>query len=110
MDLNLVVLAGKLAAVPEVRTFDSGNRLIRYLVSVRTEEPRNRVDVLPVTLWDPDDALVENLPDPGTRVWVAGGVQRRFWAASEGRRSRLEVVAHAMTIKEAEDNTHLAEA
>jgi single-strand DNA-binding protein len=87
MDLNLVVLCGRLAAPAEVRTFESGSRLARYLVTVRSEEPR-RVDVLPVTLWDPPDA-----------VWVAGSVQRRFWSGAEGRRSRLEVVAEQVCLR-----------
>ena len=91
MDLNLVVLSGRLAAPPELRDFESGLRLVRYLVTVRVDEPRHRVDVLPVTLWDPPDDAP--LPTVGERVWVAGAVQRRFWSNAEGRRSRLEVVA-----------------
>ena len=103
MDLNLVVLAGRLAAPPEVRQFTSGSRLLRYLLTVRSEDPR-RVDVLPVTLWDPPDDLVDAEPDPGRRVWVAGAVQRRFWSGAEGRRSRLEVVADQVCLRpEAED-------
>src|SRR3989304_158102 len=79
MDLNLVVLAGRLAAPPDIRQFGSGSRLARYLVTVRTEEPTRRVDVVPVTLWDPDDALVDADPAPGTRVWGAGGGPGRVW-------------------------------
>lgn len=92
MDLNLVVLAGRLAAPPEHRTFDSGARLTRYLITTRRDEPRRRVDVVPVTLWDPPDHLDVELPI-GQRMWVAGTVQRRFWESGEGRRSRLEIVA-----------------
>ena len=40
MDLNLVVLSGRLAAPPELRVFESGRRFARYLVTVRSEEPR----------------------------------------------------------------------
>ena len=98
MDLNLVVLCGRLAAPAEIRTFESGSRLARYLVTVRSEEPR-RVDVVPVTLWDPPDALIEAEPSPGHAVWVAGSVQRRFWSGAEGRRSRLEVVADQVCLR-----------
>jgi single-strand DNA-binding protein len=93
MDLNLVVLAGRLTAPPEIRQFESGARLVRYLITVRSEEPTRRVDVVPVTLWEPPEGLLDADPQPGTRLWVAGSVQRRFWSESEGRRSRLEVVA-----------------
>lgn len=100
MDLNLVVLAGRLAAPPELRAFDSGARLLRYLVTVRAEEPNRRVDVVPVTLWDPPAELVEADPAPGRRVWVAGSVQRRFWQSPDGRRSRVEVIAEQVCLRE----------
>ena len=93
MDLNLVVLAGRIAAPPELRVFDSGTRLLRYLVTVKADEPRRRIDVVPVTLWDPPQELVDSNPSPSQRVWVAGTVQRRFWSGPEGRHSRIEVVA-----------------
>ncbi len=103
MDLNLIVLCGRLATEPEVRLFDSGTRLIRLLVTVRSDMPRKRVDVIPVTMWDPPDDLVDELPERGTRVWVCGAVQRRFWESSEGRRSRIEVVAEQVNIKDVTD-------
>jgi single-stranded DNA-binding protein len=93
MDMNLVVLNGHLAAPAELREFESGTRLIRYLLTVRSEEPRRRVDVVPVTLWDPSDEVVAEAQCTGTPLWVTGSVQRRFWEGSDGRRSRLEIVA-----------------
>lgn len=100
MDLNVVVLAGRLAAPPEIRQFESGTRLARYLITVRSEEPTRRVDVVPVTLWDPDDELLDADPAPGARMWVSGGVQRRFWSGEEGRRSRLEIVADQVCLRD----------
>jgi single-strand DNA-binding protein len=103
MDLNLVVVSGRLAAPPEVRQFESGARLARYLVTVRSEEPTRRVDVLPVTMWDPADELIDAQPAPGCRVWVAGSIQRRFWSGEEGRRSRLELIADQVCIRGHDD-------
>ncbi len=98
MDLNLVVIGGKLAAPAELRKFESGSRLLRSLVTVRSNAPRRRVDVVPVTLWDPEaDHEVIDAP-VGRHVWVVGTVQRRFWTDADGRRSRLEVVAHHMQL------------
>lgn len=98
MDLNLVVLCGRIAADPEVRIFDSGTRLIRYLITVRSEAPRRRVDVIPVTLWDPTGEQVDDPGARGERIWVCGSAQRRFWESPDGRRSRIEVVAEQITI------------
>lgn len=98
MDLNIVVIAGRLAAATEYRELEAGRQL-RLLVSVRSEEPEKRVDVLPVILWDPPRDLVDAAPPPGTSVWIAGEVQRRFWSGAEGRRSRLEIVARCVTVQ-----------
>ncbi|MGH8915661.1 MAG: single-stranded DNA-binding protein [Acidimicrobiia bacterium] len=100
MDLNLVVLCGKLAVDPEVKEFETGTRLIRLLVTVHSEEPRRRVDVVPVTWWGPSAEFLDDLPTKGRRIWVCGAVQRRFWEAAEGRRSRLEVVAEQVHVKD----------
>ena len=105
MELNLAVLAGRLAAPPEVRTFDSGSRLIRYLVTVRRDSPPRRVDVLPITRWDPDEDTVADLPAAGARVWVAGTLQRRFWPPAEGGRSRLEIIAYHVDFRPETDAT-----
>ena len=103
MDLNLVVLCGRLATDPELRAFDSGAQLARLLVTVRSDEPRRRVDVVPVTLWDPPGEFLGDPPVKGQRVWVCGSVQRRFWESPDGRRSRLEVVAEQVNVKEVDD-------
>lgn len=97
-DVNLVVLRGRLAAAPEKREFDGGSRLIRFLVTVKTGMPRRRVDVVPVTLWDPSPQVWD---EPGERddlAWVVGAVQRRFWEGADGRRSRLEVIAEHIAL------------
>jgi|GEM_PF-645928 len=94
IDVNLVVLSGHLSAEPEIRTYESGATAARFLVTVRLNEPRRRVDVIPVTVWEPDDDLTSDPPNRGERVWFTGNLQRRFWEAPDGRRSRLEVVAH----------------
>lgn len=92
MDLNLVVIAGRLSAAPEIRVFEGGSTLVRYLVTTRTEEPRRRIDVVPAVLWDADEDATRF--ERGDRIWIAGSVQRRFWSDDHSRRSRIEVVAH----------------
>ena len=103
MDLNLMVLCGRLATDAELRVFDSGARLIRYLVTARVDYPQKRVDVIPVTLWDPSDDLVDEPGRKGERIWVCGSVQRRYWESPDGRRSRIEVVAEQVNLKDVEE-------
>lgn len=102
-DVNLVVLRGRLASDPELRVFESGSRLIRYLVTVRTEHPKRRVDVIPVTVWDPSDEDWAEPGEKGQRFTVLGAAQRRFWEGPDGRRSRVEVVAEQVEAFPAEE-------
>jgi single-strand DNA-binding protein len=99
MDFNLVVLSGRLAAPPELRVFESGLRLVRYLITVRSDEPHRRVDVVPVTQWDPPEDDVVPEPGVGRMVGGTGTVQRRFWSAPAGRKSRLEIVAEQVSVR-----------
>lgn len=103
MDLNLIVLCGRLAVDGELRVFDSGARLVRYLVTTRVDYPRKRVDVIPVTFWDPPDDLVDEPGVKGERIWVCGAVQRRYWESPDGRRSRVEVVAEQVKIRDLDE-------
>lgn len=100
MDLNLIVVAGRISAEPEIINFASGARLLRLLVTVRSEQPRRRIDVLPVVLWDPEDDVLPAEPCRGMAVWVAGSVQRRFWSSGDGRTSKVEIVAHDVKIRD----------
>ncbi len=100
MDLNLIVLAGTVAAEPDIQTFESGSSLMRLLVVVRSTEPRSRIDVIPVVQWDPHPDDIPDGPIRGRGVWVVGAVQRRFWSQDDGRTSRIEVVANEVVIRE----------
>jgi len=96
-DLNSVVLQGRLASKPELKVFDSGQRLLRLLVTTKMAEPHRRVDVIPVSVWESDVRVFEPLieMDKGDELQVHGSLQRRYWEAPDGRRSRIEVTAQS---------------
>ena len=102
MDLNLAVIAGRLSAEPDIRVFDtkepddpqlSNINVVRLLVTTRTEAPKRRIDVIPVSWWCSDDELAALELRKGDRVWIAGAVQRRFWRDDEAK-SSIEVTAY----------------
>ena len=101
MDVNELVISGRLAAAPDYRVLESGSTMARLLVAVRSEEPHSRLDVLPVVWWEPQGYFVAAPPGVGSRVSIAGSVQRRYWESADGRRSKIEVVAaHVSVIDE----------
>lgn len=99
-DFNLVVLCGQLTMEPEYRAYNSGARLIRFLVATRSSEPLRRLDVVPVVIWDPPDELWIRETHRLDRIVVIGTVQRRFWTAPDGREGRIEVVASKVHFSE----------
>lgn len=98
MDMNMVLLEGRLAAQPEHRLLDSGSRMTRLLVAVRSDEPHSRLDVLPVVWWEPNDEFTGAPPQVGSRILVTGSLQRRYWESADGRRSKIEAVANQVSL------------
>lgn len=95
MNINMAVLAGRLATEPELKTFDSGKRMMRLLITVRSTLSSPRLDVIPVVWWDPDEDFGNGKSLKGRSVWIVGSIQRRFWAEATtvARQSRIEVIA-----------------
>ena len=95
MDINVVVLIGRLSAPPQISTEE--NTVVRLLVASRSETPIKRLDLLPVAWWNLTPDELAQIPEVGARVWVTGSVQRRYWEGRDGRHSRIEVVATQVT-------------
>ena len=102
MDLNLVVLSGTLVAEPDYQEYPSGARRFECLLLIRTESDRKRTDTIRVKYWDPPAKLRRKKLKRGDRLWVAGTVQRRFWAVEGGRKSQHEIVASQIVYRAAE--------
>ena len=100
MDMNIVVLCGKLAAPPELRVLESGSSNVRALVTVRMTAPRRRVDVVPMILWNPDPGHALLAAPTGSQVFAVCAIQRRFWTAGDERQSKLEIVARHVEVAE----------
>lgn len=104
MDLNMVVLNGRIAAPPEpVRQLDNGANFTRVLVAVTSTNP-DRMDVLPVMVFASGEDSLTPLFEAriGSRIWISAKLQRRFWDTADGRRSKVEIVAsdYSLSIKE----------
>jgi single-stranded DNA-binding protein len=91
VDINVVVLVGRLSAPPEISRDE--NTVVRLLIASRSDAPTKRLDLLPVVWWNPTSDELSRIPPVGARVWVTGSVQRRYWEGRDGRRSRIELIA-----------------
>jgi single-strand DNA-binding protein len=89
--VNVVVLAGRLSADPEIAEMPSGDTVARLRLQV--PEAGKRVLPLPVAAWDrPARRGCERLAK-GDAVMVRGHLVRRFFKGTGGGRSIMEVVA-----------------
>lgn len=90
--VNVVVLAGTVAAEPVERTMPSGDAVTEFRVSV--PEPGKRLLPLPVAVWHGSvpPGSIEGIAK-GDPVLVTGHLTRRFYRSGAGARSLTEVVA-----------------
>ncbi|HTG47420.1 MAG TPA: single-stranded DNA-binding protein [Actinomycetota bacterium] len=90
--VNVVVLAGSVAADPVQRRLPSGDEVTELRLSV--PEVGKRLLPLPVAVWhDTTGAAALEGIAKGDRVLVHGQLVRRFYRSGAGARSLTEVVA-----------------
>jgi single-strand DNA-binding protein len=89
--VNVVILAGRLAEIPEVKDMPSGDKVTRFRLSV--PDPGKRVLPLPVSAWDRMARKGCERLQKGDEVLVRGHLVRRFFRDGGGGRSVTEVVA-----------------
>ena len=90
--VNVVVLAGTIAAEPVERQLASGDEVTELRLSV--PEPGRRLLPLPVTAWHGvvGKRVLQQLAK-GDEVLVHGTLARRFYRSGAGARSLTEVIA-----------------
>ncbi len=87
--INLTVLVGTLSRPPELRPLPSGDDVLTFDVTVRTEG--SPAESVPVAWFAPPPAALGW--KAGEELLVLGRTRRRFFRAGGGTQSRTEVVA-----------------
>lgn len=92
-DVNTVLLRGRLAAAPELRTLPSGDELCSFRLTVdRPPGSRARVDSIDCSAAGARVRRTIERARPGDELAVRGSLHRRFWRSPGGLASRYEVV------------------
>jgi single-strand DNA-binding protein len=87
--MNVVVVQGTLSSVPKRQVLPSGDELVSYEVTTRSE--RAVAESVNVVWFDPPPTA--DGYDTGDEIVVVGRVRRRFFRAGGTTMSRTEVVA-----------------
>lgn len=97
---NVVLLRGRLAADPVLRTLPSGDELCAFRLTVaRPPGERVRVDSIDCAATAARVRRTLLRAVPGDVLEIRGGLRRRFWRSPAGLASRYEVVADAARVR-----------
>ncbi len=98
-NLNKVFLMGNLTRDPELRYTPAGTPVCEFGLAVNrvyntsAGEQREEVCFVDVTMWGRRGVVISEYFTKGRPIFIEGRLQYDQWETSEGRRSKLRVVA-----------------
>lgn len=104
MDLNKVMIIGRLTRDPEMRTTPSGVNVCQIGLATnyvytnqQTGQKVEQVEYHNVVLWRKLGEIAHQYLKKGARVYIEGRLQTRSWDGQDGqKRSKTEIVADNM--------------
>ena len=100
MNLNKVLIAGRLTADPELRTTPSGDHVVSFSVATnrywRTKEGEKKesTEFHNVVVWGRQAEVVNQFSKKGSIIMIEGRLQTRAWEGKDGQTRRTtEIVA-----------------
>ncbi len=101
LNLNKVVLAGRITADPELKQTASGISVLSFTIAVNrrfvsknNEQSESQADFINVVAWRQTAEFIAKYFRKGSAICVTGSIQTRSWQDNQGqRRYATEVVA-----------------
>jgi len=101
LNLNKVVLAGRMTGDPELKQTASGVSVLSFTVAVNrryasknNEQAENQADFINVVAWRQTAEFIARYFKKGSAICLTGSIQTRSWQDQQGqRRYATEVVA-----------------
>lgn len=105
-DLNQVTLIGRLGKDPEIKSFDSGDKVANFSIATSeawkdksSGEKKERTEWTNVVVWGPLADVVEKYVSKGDKIFVQGKLQTRKWEKDGVDRYTTEVVLRGFDAK-----------
>ena len=99
LNLNKVVLAGRITADPELKQTPSGVSVLRFTLAVNRrftkggEQSEQQADFISIVAWRQTAEFISKYFRKGSAICVTGSIQTRNWQDQQGqRRYATEVV------------------
>lgn len=109
LNLNKVVLAGRLTADPELKQTQSGISVTSFSLAVNrryAKDQQQQTDFITVNAWRQTAEFITRYFKKGSAICIVGAIQTRSWQDQQGqKRYATEVVAdEAMFVDSKSDN------
>ena len=114
LNLNKVVLAGRLTSTPELKSTATGVSVLSFTLAVNRRyaskneqgENQTQADFITVVAWRNTTDFIARYFKKGSAICITGSIQTRSWQDQQGqRRYATEVVAdEAMFVDSRSDN------
>lgn len=110
LNLNKVVLAGRLTADPELKQTQSGISVTSFTLAVNRkyvkDQEQQQTDFISVVAWRQTAEFISRYFKKGSALCITGAIQTRSWQDQQGqKRYATEVVAdEAMFVDSKSDN------
>ena len=114
LNLNKVVLAGRMTADPELKQTPSGVSVLSFTIAVNrsyvsknSDQGERQADFINVVAWRNTAEFISKYFRKGSAICVSGSIQTRSWQDQQGqRRYATEVVAdEAMFVESRSEST-----
>ena len=106
MNLNKVILIGRVTQNPEVKTIPSGQMVCTFSLATNrtwtnqdTKQKEEKTEFHNIILWRRLAEIASQYMTKGSLIMVEGRLQTSSWQAADGtKKSRLEVIASRVQI------------
>ena len=107
LNLNKVILAGRLVADPELKQTQSGIAVVSFRIAVnrrfasRDAQQQSEADFFTVTAWRTTAEFVAKYFRKGSAICVCGSIQNRSWTDQQGvKRYVTDIIADEVSFVE----------
>lgn len=103
--INKVILLGNVGQDPEVRTLESGVKVVRLRLATterifnrQTNETTDHTEWHTITLWRGLADVADKFVRKGSQIYIEGRIRSREWEKDGQRHTGIEIVADEMKL------------
>ena len=106
LNLNKVILAGRIVAEPELKQTPSGTSVVSFRIAVnRRSQQQNEADFFNVTAWQNTAEFIAKYFHKGSAICVCGRIQNRSYTDQSGqKRTWTDIVAEEVNFVESRNS------